>query len=96
MKLMMVLVPSDCLSEVQKVIEKHEIHAYTEIPNVLGAGVSGRKMGTRAFPGTTSMILTILPAGDVDSLVTAVKEFSCDTPCQDEIRIFSVPAEKVL
>jgi hypothetical protein len=95
MKLMMVLVPSDCLAEMQAVIERHEIHAYTEIPNVLGAGLSGRKLGTRAYPGTTSMILTILPAEQVEALVAAVKEFACDTPCKDEIRIFAMPAERV-
>ena len=95
MKMLMVLVPSDCLADVQEVIDKHEIHAYTEIPNVLGAGKSGRKLGTRAFPGTTSMLLAVVGAAEADRLVAAVREYSERSQCCDEIRMFAVPAEAV-
>lgn len=92
----MVLVPSDCLTDVQDVIDKHEIHAYTEIPNVLGSGKTGRKLGTRAFPGTTSMLLAIVDAGEADRLVKAVREYAERAQCCEEIRVFAMPAEPVL
>ena len=95
MRLMMVLSPTDCLPDVQKVLDEHEIHAYTEIPNVLGAGESGRKMGTRAFPGTTSMILAILSKEESDRLVAAVRGYAEDCNCCHEVRIFALPAEQV-
>jgi nitrogen regulatory protein PII len=93
MKMLMVLVPSDCLADVQNVIDKHEIHAYTEIPNVLGSGKSGRKLGTRAFPGTTSMLLAIVSAEEADRLVAAVREYATQAQCCEEIRVFAMPAE---
>ncbi len=96
MKMLMVLVPSDCLAEMQAVIEKHEIHAYTEIPNVLGTGRSGRKLGTRAHPGTTSLLVAVVKQEEADRLVAAVKDYSVCAQCCEEIRVFAVPAEVVI
>ena len=95
MRMMMVLSPSDCLEDVQKVLDEHDIDAYTEIPNVLGTGESGRKMGTRAFPGTTSMILAIVSKEEGDRLVAAVRNYAEDCQCCHEVRIFALPAERV-
>jgi len=95
MRMMMVLTPSDCLADVQKVLDGHEIQAYTEIPNVLGAGESGRKMGTRAFPGTTSMLLTIVSKEEGDRLLAAIREYAEKCKCCNEVRIFALPAERV-
>jgi len=95
MRLMMVLTPSDCLSDVQTLLDEYDIHAYTEIPNVLGTGESGRKMGTRAFPGTTSMILAIVSKEEGERLVAAVKGYGEECNCCHELRIFALPAERV-
>ena len=96
MKMLMVLVPSDCLADVQEVMDRHEIHAYTEFPNVLGSGKSGRKLGTRAFPGTTSMLLAVLPKEEAERLIAAVREYADGANCCEEIRIFATTAEAVM
>ena len=96
MKMMMVLVPSECLHEVQDLIEQHEIHAYSEIPNVLGAGRGGRKLGTRAFPGTSAMLLVLTESSGAEALIEAIKVFAGERDCSSGIRAFAVPAEAVL
>lgn len=96
MKLVMVLVPSECLPEVQKVIEAHDIHAYTEVPSVLGSGRTGRKLGTRAFPGTSSMILVIVKSEESAKVLDALRDYAAASECSEGIRAFSVPAESVL
>jgi hypothetical protein len=96
MKMMMVLVPSECLQGVQDLIEQHDIHAYSEIPNVLGAGRGGRKLGTRAFPGTSAMLLVLTEPSGTKSLIEALKLFSQEQNCTSGIRVFAVPAESVL
>jgi hypothetical protein len=93
---MMVLVPSECMSEVQELIEQHEIHAYTEIPSVLGSGRAGRKLGTRAFPGTSGMLLAITETPESVRVVEAIREYAGRSSCAKAIRIFAVPAESVL
>ena len=55
MKLLMIMVDSNHQEEVEKLLEDHEIPGFTELPNVLGKGVSGRKFGSRAFPGSNTL-----------------------------------------
>lgn len=95
MKLMMALVPSECMQEVQELVERHEIHAYTEIPSVLGAGRAGKKLGTRAFPGTTGMILLVVESEKAEAVVEAIREFA-DCSCEKGVRMFSIPADLVI
>lgn len=96
MKLVMILVPSECLSEVRKVIESHDTHAYTEVPSVLGSGRTGRKLGTRAFPGTSSMILAIVKSEESAKVLQALRDHAATSKHADGIRAFSVPAESVI
>jgi len=96
MKLLMALVPSECLEHAQRVIEAHDIHAYSEIPRVLGAGRGGRKLGTRAFPGTSSMLLVIVDTEESERVVEALRDTAEETGCLTGIRVFALPAESVL
>jgi hypothetical protein len=96
MKLMMLLVPSECLEDVQSVVDQHDIHAYTEFPTVLGSGRSGRKLGTRAFPGASSMLLAVLDTEEIPRLQDAVREYVKRSACSEGIRMFSLPVEAVI
>lgn len=96
MKLLMIFVPSDCLDKCQAVLEREGVHAYTEIPRVLGSGSSGLKMGTRAFPGTSSLILVALEDAAAKGLVDAM-ERDCEAGAsREETRVFAVPVERLL
>jgi hypothetical protein len=96
MKMLMLLVPSDCLEDVQALMDAHDLHAYTEIPHVPGSGQSGRKMGTRAFPGTSSMLLAVLQPEEADRLTVALREYSQRATCCEEIRVFATEAEVLI
>lgn len=89
MRMMVVLTPTDCLSDVQEVIEKHELQAYAEIPNVLGSGES------KSNPEATGMFLVIATKEKSEELVDAVRGYAEATQRDKKIRIFSVPAEAV-
>jgi hypothetical protein len=69
MKLLMVLVDSNHQEDVEKLLEDHDVPGFTSLPNVLGKGVSGRKFGNRAFPGSNTMYFA------------AVDETICRTLC---------------
>ena len=96
MKLLFILIPSDCLEACEKCFESAHVHAYTEVPNVMGAGKSGRKLGTRAFPGTTSLVMLAIPEGEVEKVLATMKEFCKGRACEKETRIFAVPADQLV
>ena len=56
MKLILIMCDTEDLLRVRELIEKSEVCGYTEIPNLHGAGIFGKKLDTRAFPGTSCVI----------------------------------------
>ena len=58
MKMVMILCPSSRLESVQKLIDGHDIRGYSEILEVRGAGVSGKHLGSRAWPGTSALVFS--------------------------------------
>ena len=62
MKMLMIIVDSSHKEELEVLLNRNEIVGYTEIPQVHGVGESGVRMGSRAFPKTSSIVFTVLPA----------------------------------
>ena len=73
MKLFMILVDEDRLSDVQQLLDRCELPGYSQIPTVLGKGETGRKLGTRAFPGSSTLFL-------------AAVDLECATRLSQELR----------
>lgn len=50
MKLLMVFVDADRAPDLEELLESEPIHGFTEIPNVLGSGKTGKKLALGRFP----------------------------------------------
>jgi hypothetical protein len=68
MKLLMILVDADHAADVERLLEASEVPGYTELPSALGKGRTGRKLGTRAFPGSSTIYFVALPDGECHGL----------------------------
>ncbi len=86
MKLVMMIVESSHKEELEVLINRNDIVGYTEIPEVLGAGESGFRMGSAAFPKTSSIIFTIVAAGKLRALVDDIKS-SCGDACGKTLKV---------
>jgi hypothetical protein len=96
MRLVLIMAPGECLEEIQELVIRHDIRTFTEIPNVPGAGRTGAKLGTRAFPGTSSMLLTIVPREEVARITEAIREYSAVPENCSQVAVFALPAEQLL
>ncbi len=96
MKMLLILCAGAGLDEVRRVIDAHEVHGYTEIPEVHGAGTSGRHMGTRAWPGTSSLIMAALEDRKVDALAAALRDLAGRCAPEEGLRVFVLPVEKMI
>ncbi len=70
MKLLMIIVDSSCKEELEVLLNRNHVIGYTEIPQVHGVGASGVRMGSRAFPRTSSLFFTVVP----DELVQELRQ----------------------
>lgn len=96
MKLVMIFCTGACDQRLRDLIESRGVHAYTEIPEVLGAGTTGKHFGTRAWPGASSVILTAVETGKADELMAALADFSKRCLPEQGVRAVVLPVEKML
>lgn len=68
MKLLMIIVESKYKEELEVLLNRSHVVGYTEIPQVHGVGSTGVRMGSRAFPRTSSLFFTVVPDDQVQAL----------------------------
>jgi len=95
MKMVMILCPSTRLEAVQKLVDEHHVHGYTEIAEVKGAGVSGKHMGTRAWPGTSSLVFSVVEDSRVEDLMEAVRKLAASCSPEEGLRAFVLPVDQM-
>jgi len=94
MKLLMIIVESVHTVELEVLLNKHDIVGYTEIPQVHGSGTTGQRMGSRAFPKTSSVIFTVIPADVVKPLVDDIERY-CEA-CMKQMKMIVWSVEQVI
>ena len=93
MRMLMIIVDESKKEELEVFLERSGVVGYTEISRVAGLGASGRRQGSRAFPRTSAVVLTMVSDDALDRLTTGVDEF-CAT-CGEELRMVSWPIDVV-
>jgi hypothetical protein len=97
MKMLLILVPSPREGEVLALIEATGVHGYSEVSGVHGAGKSGRHLGTRAFPGSGSVIFTIGPEEETRELAAALGRLAASfEPGEGGLHAFALDTAKVV
>jgi nitrogen regulatory protein PII len=72
---LMMVFRSSMANEVDGVLRKSGISAYTLIKNAEGKGETGNVVGSFLYPGTNSIIFAILPDDQVDLTIDTLKTF---------------------
>ena len=72
MQMLMIVVESTHKEKVEAALTEHAVLGYTEIPTVYGAGRTGMRLGSRAFPETSSIIFTVVEKEKVDELLADI------------------------
>lgn len=72
---LMLVFRSSMTTDMQEVLRKCGVEAYTLIPNASGKGETGNVVGSFFYPGSNSVILSVLPDDEVDRPVDALKSF---------------------
>ena len=78
MKLLMIVVDSQCREELEVLFQRVGVTGYTEIPEIHGVGRTGVRMGSGAFPATSSLFFTVVEAEKTAELKEAISSF-CST-----------------
>lgn len=96
MKLLMVICPEARRDQITAMVEKHGVHSFTELPQVVGEGVTGKHLGTQVWPGKSVLMFTVVSDGKKDELVVALKECQKNLFPGEGMKAFVLPAEEAL
>jgi len=93
MKLLMIIVDSECKEELEVLLGRRNV-GFTEIPEAHGVGMTGLRMGSAAFPKTSSVFFTVLPDEAVAELRDSILGF-CEA-CERHMKMFVWSAEEIV
>jgi len=94
MKLLMIIVDSECREELEVLFKHHGVTGYSEIPNAHGVGMTGIRMGSGAYPKTSSIFFTVVEP----DLVMPLKEGLCAycKACERNMKMIQWGVEEVV
>lgn len=73
MQMLMMIVESAHRDLVEAALTEHQVVGYTEIPTVYGSGATGPRLGSRAFPETSSIVFTVVEEPKVQELLDTLE-----------------------
>ncbi|HEY0305423.1 MAG TPA: hypothetical protein VGC44_10625 [Longimicrobiales bacterium] len=93
MKLLLVIYSGSQPSLVPELLDEHNAGGYTELRQLHGAGATGKREGSRAWPGDASVYFSIVPQDRVDDLLTAVKQKAAAMQAAERLHAAVIPTE---
>jgi len=96
MKLLLIFVDADHAADVERLLDASGASGYSQFPNVWGKGTTGRKLGSRAFPGSSTLFFVALPDGTCAGLCDELEALRTTKGPEEGLRVFMVDAREVV
>lgn len=74
MKMLMLIYSGESPQRISALLDDHSAGGYTEFRNLHGTGVTGRREGSRAWPGNSTLLVSVVPNDTAADLVTALRD----------------------
>ncbi len=92
-KILMLVVEESRKEELEVFLDRAGVVGYTEIPHALGVGATGPRLGSRAFPKTSAVIFTVLPAEALAQLVEGLRAYCAE--CGERLKMLAWDAQDI-
>ncbi len=96
MKMILIICPDSRRGEIRELMEKHGVHAFTEMKEVTGEGETGKHFGTRVWPGNSSLLFTVIPDEKKEEVMSALRNCSIVLFPGEGLRVFVLPVEETV
>lgn len=93
MKMLMLVYSGPNSQRVTSLLDRHGATGYTEFRDGRGMGTTGRREGTRAWPGDSSLFLSVVPEAQADSLVATLGVEARGLPSGEHLHVAVLPLE---
>lgn len=93
MKMLMLVYSGPEPHRITALLDRQHAGGYTEFHNAHGAGSTGKRDGSRAWPGDSTLIVSVLPEPQSEALVSALREESGRLPAGERLHVTVLPTE---
>ncbi len=93
MKLLLLIYSGPTPQRISALLEAHHAPGYTELPDAHGAGATGRLEGTRAWPGTSHLFVSVVPEERVPELRDAILAYRAGAAEGEHVHAAVMPTE---
>jgi hypothetical protein len=94
MKLLLIIYSGSDRHLVPGLLDQYDAGGFSEMPRVHGAGSTGRRAGTRAWPGDASIYFSVVPAERADALTAAMKQAADNLAEGERLHAAVMPIEE--
>ena len=96
MKMVMMIVDSDHAKDIESMFENCDVPGYSRIPDVLGKGTTGKKHGSRAFPGSSTLYFAALEEHCMEPLQQRLKALRDARGPEEGLKAFVLDTEELI
>lgn len=93
MKMLMLVYSGSSPHRISSLLDRHHAGGYTEFRNARGAGSTGRRDGSRAWPGESTLWLSVVPAAQSAAVIETLRAEAAALPAGERLHVAVLPAE---
>ncbi|NJL26973.1 MAG: hypothetical protein HC897_03370 [Thermoanaerobaculia bacterium] len=95
-KMLMIVCAEEHLEQLLGVLEGHHLEGFTELRGLQGAGVHGRRLGTRAFPGSVSLIFSVASAAVAEQVTAELRRYAEACGPEAGLHVYALDADRIV
>lgn len=96
MKMLFLVTDSEYEPHCMSTLKEKGVTGYTVIPDVLGAGKSGLKMGDRVHPGASVVVIAVVPDDAVPKLMACIRSCIQENKLCASTHAWTIPVDSAL
>lgn len=93
MKMLMVVYSGSSPQRISRLLDAHHAGGYTEFRNAHGVGQTGKRDGSRAWPGESTLWVSVVPAASTPELVGSLRDEASRLPPGERLHLAVLPTE---
>ena len=93
MKMLIVVYSGSNPHRIASLLDSHHAGGYTEFRNAHGSGTTGKREGSRAWPGDSTLFLSVVPADQSPVLIETLRVEGARLPPGERVHVAVLPTE---
>ena len=93
MKMLMVVYSGSSPQRISSLLDAHHAGGYTEFRNAHGVGSTGTRDGSRAWPGESTLWVSVVPEPASEELVGTLRDETSRLPLGERLHVAVLPTD---